>query len=570
MSRYHWQLPSEDTSEVDWPSEVTPLVAKVLHRRGVTDPAAVANWLEPSYDQHIHDPMLYLQMDRAVERLIRAIREQQPITIYGDYDADGICATAIMAETLEVLGAKVNWYIPERLAEGYGLNADAVERIAKQGTQLLITVDCGTSNVGEIAQAKSEGMDVIVLDHHQAPPVLPEAVAIINPFLPGQTFPFQGHSSGGVAFTVARALLQASRSGQVVNRPVKPGWEKWLLDIVAISTVADMMPLQGENRIFVTFGLRVLRQTRRLGLQALFAVIGAEASHATETTIGFQITPRLNAAGRLQHAGTALRLLLAKDQETATQLAAELQSINTERQRLTEMAVEEAMGQVQNQGQQAAYAVFAPHWSPGIVGLIAGRIADRVWRPVLVMTQNGDHIVGSGRSIPGFDITKHLRTGSEYLLRFGGHAGACGFTLTTADQRQAFIGWWQTSVGQATTAAPDQPPLQIDAETTLQEITPETLDQLERLAPFGVANDRPRFLLRKIAVQQVKMVGQSKQHVRLQGLQQSAAGTFIGFRLAERADELAAAVDLVIEASWNAWNGRREPQLKIIDFQPTA
>lgn len=567
---YHWEIPPTAAAGQDLPTGVTPLIGRILWNRQIRSAAAIEHILHPKY-QDLHRPDLYLNLDRAVERLIRAIRAAEQITVYGDYDADGICATAIVVETLQALGAKVDWYLPSRTGEGYGLHAEAIETIAKQGTRLLVTVDCGTTNVGEIAHSNSLGLEVIVLDHHQAPPVLPEALAIINPFLPGQTYPFQGHASGGVAFTAMRGLLAATEHGQAFGIQLGSDWEKWLLDLVAISTVADLMPLTGENRLFVNFGLQIIRRTRRPGLQALARAMATDLQRADEVTIGYRIGPRLNAAGRLQHAGSALQLLLTKDQDQANQLAAELDALNVERQKLTEQAVAEAWEQIASQGEQRGYVAYAPHWSPGIIGLIAGRLVERVWRPVLVMTANGDQIVGSGRSIPGVDITAHLRRGENHFERFGGHAGACGFTLANSQARQQFIDWFQSSVE----VKPEQAvkSLMIDTQADLSDLTPEALDQLTALSPFGVGHPRPRLLISGVNVVGSGTVGKNgTPHLRLAGRQGAQTMKFIGFRLGARLPECAVAevIDLVVEASWNEWNGRREPQCQIIDFRKSA
>lgn len=571
MKNRTWVLPS--AADVSSPGHPTlpPLIQRILWNRGLRSAKEMDTFLHPEYIQHSHQPELYLSMDRVVQRLVAAIKQQQKITIYGDYDADGITATAIMVETLEVLGAQVDWYLPERLSEGYGLNQLAVRQLAKQGTNVILAVDCGTTNVEEIALANSLQVDVIVLDHHQLPDVLPAAYAIINPGAAGQSYPFLHHSSGAIAFKVATALLAATQHGHMLNRVVPAGWEKWLLDLVAISTVADMMPLIGENRLLVTYGLTVLRKTRRPGLRALFSLIGSDLNQADEHTIGFQIAPRLNAAGRLRHPSTALRLLLTRDQTEARQLAAELEQVNSDRRQLTELAVAEAVEQIEAQGDQGAYVAYAPHWSPGILGLIAGRLVERVWRPVIVMTANGDDIVGSGRSVPGYNIMELMNAGRHHFRRFGGHPAACGFTLQSTASRIALGTWVKQYALQAFPDPPDQP-LPIDVEASLSQLDSATIDHLQACAPFGVGNERPRFLLTDVMVERAWPAGAEQQHVRLVGRQDQDQGKFIGFRLGSHLDALSSGsrIDLVVEASWNIWNGQTQRQLKIIDLRPHA
>lgn len=572
MTERRWIMRPQPDGPVLEDLEVPDVIRRLLWQRGIRTRADAEKFLEPSYETHRYDPFSYRLMDAAVDRLIRAIRDRERITVYGDYDADGITATAIMVEALSALQANVNWYIPQRLGEGYGLNSAAITELADQGTNVLVTVDCGTSNVAEIEHANSLGLEVIVLDHHQAPPALPPAVAIINPHLPDQTYPFRGHSSGGVAYTVAQALMRATKSGRTVGRELPDGWEKWLLDLVAVSTVADMMPLRDENRLLVRYGLQVLRKNRRPGLRALFAAMGGQAGSADESTIGFQLAPRINAAGRLHHGSLALQLLLAHDPVEATAFAEELQALNLQRQRLTELAVAEAIEQVGSQGEQAGYVAYAPHWSPGIIGLIAGRIVERVWRPVVVMTKSGEDIVGSGRSIPGVDITAHLRSDSRYFRKYGGHAGACGFTLVSDGQRSAFSTWFQSSLRPLVTGEAERRPIEIDAIATLSEVNAQTVDKLEQLAPFGMENNRPRLLIERVQAEEAATVGARAQHVRFTARQGQAVAKIIGFGAADHLETIhrAGTVDIVVEASWNEWNGRRDIQLKLVDLRPSV
>jgi len=548
--------------------DIPPLIAGLLWQRGVRSPAAAALFLKPQYDQ-LADPFLYRQMHLAVDRLILAVKKHEKITVYGDYDADGVTSTAIMVETLTALGANVNWYLPERLAEGYGLRTKVIDQLIEAGTKLLMTVDCGTTNVSEVTHAVSRGLEVIILDHHHQPPKLPPALAIINPAFNQETYPEKHQSSGGIAFTVSRALLRATKYGRQVDRTLPSGWEKWLLDLVAISTIADVMPLTGENRILVHFGLQVLKKTRRVGLRALLGLIGTAQQKIDETTVGYQIAPRINAAGRLHHAALALNLLLTADEIEALGLAKRLENINQDRQRLTEMAVAEAMEQINQQGPQAAYAAFAPHWSPGIIGLIAGRIVERVWRPVIVMTENGLEIVGSGRSIPGLDIMTAFETGQQYFSRYGGHSAAGGFTLVKTDRRVEFQQWWishyQKIVGEKRLTKP----IYLEAELILSEVTSEVLNLIDQCRPFGMGNERPKFILSAAVIESWQLVGVDKKHLRLTVSHNQTSVNLIGFRFGVRSDELRVKgrLDLALELSWNFWNGRSEPQFKIIDWR---
>lgn len=550
-------------------SHLPTLVLYVLWRRGLTTPAAVEAFLQPEYRQ-LADPFVFRQMRQAVDRIRRALEGREPIMIYGDYDADGVTATAVLYEALSALGGAVRWYLPERLTEGYGLNQQAIEGFARTGTKILITVDCGTSNVEEIQRAKSLGLDVIVIDHHHQPPIVPPADAIINPVMTGETYPDRGLSSAGVAFAVVRALLTSTDYGAQLGHPLAPGWEKWLLDLVAISTVADMMPLRGENRTLVRYGLLTLRQTRRPGLRALFAIMGSSLERADELTIGFTIAPRLNAAGRLQHASIALELLLTRDPDRAQRLAEQLQSINLDRQRLTSMAVAEAMEQTdQSPPRRGGVTAFAPHWSPGILGLVAGQLADRLWRPAVVMAENDGQIVGSGRSVPGVNIMTVMDEGREYFLRYGGHAGACGFTLRSPAQRPAFERWFRDRIVAGWQAGQAARELIIDGRAQLSDVTAAALDMLATLGPYGIDHSRPVFLLERVRVLDAGTVGAEQQHLRLTVGQGREVARCIGFRQGSRLADAAAGqeIDLAVETTWNEWQGRREAQLKIIDLR---
>lgn len=550
-----------------WPK----LVQYVLWRRNITEPSEVDAFLQPEYSS-LADPFLFRQMREAVDRLVAAVQRHESIVVYGDYDADGVTSTVMLVEALQALGGSVQWYVPERLSEGYGLHRKAVETFASRGVQVLVTVDCGTSNVEEVQRAKDLGLDVIILDHHHQPERLPPADAIINPVFDDEQYPFRGFSSAGVTFTVIRALLQATNNGATLGHPLSPGWEKWILDLVAISTVADMMPLRGENRTLVRYGLLVLRKTRRPGLRALFASMGSQLDRADEYTIGFMIAPRLNAAGRLHHASMAVELLLSTNVAKARDLAEQLHRLNQDRQRLTELAVAEALEQVADRQDESAAAVFAPHWSPGILGLVAGRLADRLWRPVVVMTENDGQIVGSGRSVPAVDIMAVMDDGREHFRRYGGHPGACGFTLVSLEQRQPFAEWFRRRISQSWDHAQAVKDLMIDGRITLEDITPEALDALETLGPYGIEHPRPLFCLSNVTVRDSGLVGREGRHLRVTLQQSGRTMRGIAFRFADRQAEVAVgqAIDAVVDISWNVWQGRREAQVRILDVRPAT
>jgi len=570
MPGFQWITPEAPPTDVVERLGVNDyLLAAVLWRRGWHEVTAVKDVLRPSYTDHLSDPFLFSNMRVAVDRVIKAIQSNERIVIHGDYDADGVTSTVLLTDALRRLGGQVDWYVPDRFTEGYGLHLETMEKLAAAGTTLLMTVDCGTSNTVEVARARALGIDVIILDHHQPPPERPDAI-MINPVVPTETYPFRGFSSAGVAFTFLRALLQVTDNGRTLGHEKPRGWEKWFLDLAAISTVADLMPLRGENRVIVRHGLAVLRQTQRPGLRALLSRIGATGPAITEQTIGFHIAPRINAAGRLRHASTAVKLLLTADPIEAQQLVDELEQINSDRQRLTSAATDEAWEAVRDLADDPGHALFAPHWSPGVLGLVAGRLAEKVWKPVIVMTELDGQIVGSARSIIGVNIMSIMSQGKKYFARYGGHAGASGFTLNPG-QREAFQAWFVETLRQT-----DLPkalrPLEIDADVRLSQINASAVTALDQLAPYGVEHPRPVILCRGVRCIEKSLVGADGQHLRIKAEQDGQRMTIIGFR--HGVNQLLVSpgerFDAVVEPSWNTWNGRTDIQLRLIDLQSAS
>lgn len=564
-----WQLP--ETVPGDWLIDQAwaPLLRQIAWNRGLRTADEMDVFMNPKYDQHLPDPWRYHQMSIAVDRIRQAIRQREPILVYGDYDADGVTTTTIMVEALRTLGGQVEWYVPERISEGYGLNEPAVIRFAEQGIKLIVAVDCGSTNSPEVVKARELGMDVIIIDHHQLSAARPPALAIINPADPAEKFPDAYPSAGGVAYAVVRALDQVMARAKELPATVTPGWEKWLLDLVAISTVTDMVPLRGENRILVRYGLAVLAKTKRPGLKALLAIIGVDPRTVDEHTIGFQIGPRLNAAGRLDHAASAVKMLLARDSATAQILAADLQRVNIERQRLTEMTVVEANDRVNGTAAAGLNIAYAPHWSPGVLGLVAGRIADKTGKPTIIMTATAGRIVGSGRSPGGCDMVELISGGQEHLSRFGGHPGACGFTLVDAEPTK-FIDWLRLADLNTPTANIPSP-LKLDGSIKFSEYNDRTLDDFETLRPFGTGHGRPVFLHLAVDVVGTYRVGAQGAHLSIRLREGGEIVKAIGFRWGEKQSDFTKhrTWDVVVEPSWNHWRGRREKQYKLIDARPS-
>ena len=416
--------------------EINAVVLQLLYSRGLKEQDKIDRFLGPDYLADQNNPFLFNDMKKAVAIILKVLKQKQKIVIYGDYDADGVTATAVLNLTLKRMGVKnLSFYIPNRLNEGYGMNKEAVKEIAKEKNDLVITVDCGITNLEEVELAKEKGMQVIITDHHLPGEKLPKADAIICPTLKNEKYPFKNLAGVGVAFKLAQALLTEYKHNN-------EAFEKWLLDLVAIGTVADVVPLLGENRTLVKWGLLVLNKTQRMGLKEL--IEGANLKRPLGTyNIGFQIAPRLNAAGRMDHANTAYELLVTQDEAEAIAIVNDLNKKNQSRQKVTEEMLKISLEQI-GEPKDKDKILFSSYdgWSPGLVGLAAGKLCDKFHRPVIVLARLpapersdggqgkiGDKYVGSGRSIQEFDIIQALSECSQYLEEFGGHRQACGLTV---------------------------------------------------------------------------------------------------------------------------------------------
>lgn len=568
-------IASEREVGVDTSVSLHPIIRQLLVNRGVgTEAEAVERFFNPNYERDIHDPFLFRNMRKAVGRIFLALQSGEHITVHGDYDADGVTGSTVIIATLReiaiLLGkpdAPIDFYIPHREDEGYGMHNETVEILHERGTKLIITVDCGISCAPQIALAVTHGIDTIVLDHHEFfPESLPDAI-LIHPRLPGETYPFPFLAAVGVSWKVACALLASARER---NLAVPLGAEKWLLDLVAIATVTDVVPLVGENRTLEHFGLRVLRKTRRLGFQKLFAVAGTKIDAIDTHVVGFQIGPRINAAGRMEHASVALELLLSTDDAEADVLALRLQEHNVARQEESKRILAEARTQVMLRPDAPILLAYGEDWSPALVGIAAGRLAQEFGRPALFLGRIGDRWIGSGRSIPGFHITDAIREVADCLERFGGHPQACGFT-TFADERfTQFLVRIEAVAEKRLAGIALSPVLSIDAELTSADITSLLIDALVKFEPYGEGNTEPRFMSRNLIVVQSDLLGNTGRHLKL--LLRFPDGTtrkFIGFGFGSRMDECVpgARIDAVYELGWNDWNGRREVQCKLVDLR---
>jgi single-stranded-DNA-specific exonuclease len=531
--------------------------AVTLVRRGYRTVADAQRFLEAD---EAHDPFAFEGMPEVVATIRAAIAAGTRITVHGDYDCDGVCATALLVGRLRTLGADCDWYIPDRMAEGYGLSEATVERLAQRGTGLLVTADCGISSAAEVAAARAAGLEVVVTDHHVGDEVLPDC-PILHPRLCG--YPFEELCGTGVVYKLAAALL-TDAGGDPADADAE-------LDLVALATVADVVPLIGENRRFVRSGLALMRSGRRPGLRALMAAAGAVPDRLDEGDLAFRLAPRINAAGRLYRADAGVELLLTPEPERATAIAEELDRVNRERQateREVETAAEAALRELPEELRAAPAIVLAGHgWHPGVVGIVASRLVERHWRPVCLIALDGEgRGRGSGRSIPGFDLLAGLRATEEHLLRYGGHHAAAGLEIearAVEPFRRAFVAHAAAVLGPEQLTRTER----VDALVGAPGLGLELAEELGRLAPFGMGNPGVRLLVPSATVADVRTMGEGR-HVRFS--LRSGGGRALGVAFGRAALPVAEdeAVDASVRLEVNNWNGSIEPRVVLGELYP--
>lgn len=572
--------------------EFSALVADLLWQRGLRTQEQIDEFFSPDYEQDLHDPFLFKDMDKAVVRIMGALEKKDRVTVYGDYDTDGVCGSTILYNTLKALGGEdfpVFVYIPDRAKEGYGLNMKALGEIENDGTRLIITVDCGTTNVSEVAYAQEKGIDVIVTDHHQVLEESPPAHAFVNAHQKEDTYPFKHLAGTGVAFKVACALLERVREGcltplggplqGVSDTPTVPstGWEKWFLDLVALATIADMMPLLGENRTLVRWGLYVLAQQHRLGLRELMKVARItpvvdtekQTSNISPVAVGFTLAPRLNAAGRMDHANNAFYLLNTKDSEIARDIAVQLEKTNKLRQNTVKKIVSEAVERQKEWEAAPVIFVGSKGWGVGVLGLVAGKLVDRFGKPAFVYEDQEGTIVGSARSPQGLNLVEAMESAKEHLIRFGGHPQAGGFSATLENAGRAKNALEEYAKKVYAKGIPP-PQLLLDAEVHAQDLTWQVLDELAQFEPFGMANNRPYLLIRGMKVEEMRGIGKEKNHALFRLCDtEGKCWKALAFRSADREDipQVGAIIDVVFELDVDEWNGNRELMMKVVDFK---
>jgi single-stranded-DNA-specific exonuclease len=547
---------------------MSSIMAHILYNRGFFNPDDALRFLLAQGEPF--NPFLMKGMNQAVSRIRDAIKREERIIVYGDFDADGVTATALLVSALRTLGAQVKPYIPHRIDEGYGLNSEALVRLAKEGNRLIITVDCGVRSLQEVEDGKRAGLDIIVTDHHSVGDEVPAAKAVINPKQAGCKYPEKMLAGVGIAYKLSDALYRAASQDKRAQQPTLP--LEHLLDLVAIGTVADLAPLDKlENRVLVQRGLDVINNGVRTGVRALIDVAALKHGTLNAQNIGFALGPRINAAGRLDSAMAAYHLLVAEEPTQAAQLAGELQTLNTRRQELTRQAQDIVHEQLAHEGVAAdAPLIFAQHkdFQPGIVGLVAGRLTEEYYRPAVILELGEHESRASCRSIPQFDITHALDQCADLLVRHGGHAQAAGLTVRNENipalrERLTEIAQQQLD-GQALA-----PTLEIDLELPPSKIDIALAQELTQLEPTGHSNRPPIFMTRGLKVHETRTVGKEDQHLKLK-FARAGMPTLdaIGFGLGEWAKHMPPLIDVAYSLEINEWNGNRSVQLRLEDIRP--
>jgi single-stranded-DNA-specific exonuclease len=566
-----WLFANAEEEAVDRLKEdhgLSTLLAQLMVNRGLGDPTAASFFLDARLDT-VHDPFLMLGMDVAVRRIVQAIQNRETVTIYGDYDVDGVTSAALVVHFFRELGAPVDYYLPNRMEEGYGLNDQALDTIKARGGRLVITADTGITALSQVAHANKIGMEVIVTDHHQvAVEGLPDALAVLNPHQPECTYPFKFLSGVGIVFKLAtgirRALLEA-------------GWEadklpnlKKHLDLFTLGTIADMSPLIDENHVLTSHGLEALRTSVKPGVIALKSVVGIDGK-VDSSSVGFGMGPRLNAAGRLGQPDRGLHLLVSSDLNEAMEMAKSLEALNEERKETQKWCFEEAEYLLERQvdlEKENVIVLASENFHQGVIGIVAAKLAEKFYRPAILIALVDGKGKGSARSIPAFNLVKAMTQCSEHLIQYGGHAYAAGLNIEEGrvdDFRKAM-----NKVGdQYLTAESLVAELKVDTTLRMEEITQELYGEIESLEPFGQMNKVPIFISREVRARDVKFVGREDNHVRFRAFQGNQFRNVIGFNLAQAFQSIDGnqPVDIVYELHRNTWGGRNSIEMKLLDLR---
>ncbi|MFN2565022.1 MAG: single-stranded-DNA-specific exonuclease RecJ [Gemmatimonadaceae bacterium] len=535
-------------------------ICRLLAARGHGQPDVAKRYLRPRLDQ-LHEPTLMMELDRAVERITRAVRDGETIMVHGDYDVDGICSTTLLTRALRALGARVVPFIPHRLLDGYDLGSAGVEAALAAGARVVITADCGTSARQPVERLQAAGVDVIVTDHHLPGGELPPALAVLNAKRPGCAYPDKDLAAVGVAFKLALAVTRAMGANE---NPVLG-----MLDLVALATIADIAPLRGENRVFARYGLKLLNETQNVGLRALVRAAGLQGKPLTAGRVGYVLAPRLNASGRLGHAMRGVELLLSRDEHEANAIARELEELNRRRQGEDQRTVARARELVAGLDLDATSGIVLAEegWHPGVIGIAASRIVEEFGRPTILIALDGPEGKGSGRSISAFDLHEALGQTRDLLLRYGGHRAAAGLTIAR-DRVAAFASRFNAVARERLDPEDLVPELHVDLEVSLDDVTPTLEAILRHLEPCGVGNPAPVLVARQVRLAgPPRIVGGTGLKLRLA----TSRGEFVvlGWDMASRVAEIPAAqpFDVAFRLERDEWNGETRLQGRLADFK---
>jgi single-stranded-DNA-specific exonuclease len=559
-----WVLPPEPSSPaIDALAEELRLprhICRLLCQRGFAAVEPAKRYLRPRLEQ-LHDPSLMLDMDRAVERLARAIKAGELVLVHGDYDVDGICSTTLLIRTIRLLGGRAEAFIPRRIEDGYDLSAAGVQAAISRGASVLLTCDCGTSAREAVASACTAGIDVIISDHHLPGGPLPDCLAVLNPRRPGCGYPDKDLAAVGIAFKLALALTR------LLGGHEDPIYR--MLDLVALATIADVAPLRGENRVYARFGLRVMADTNNVGLRALIRAVGLEGKPITAGRVGFVLAPRLNAAGRIGHALRGVELLMCEDEHEANRIARELEELNQRRQRVDRETLASASRLLEHVDLDQTYALVLAErgWHPGVIGIVASRLVEETCRPVVLVALEGDQGKGSGRSIPAFDLHAGLSECRDLFLRFGGHRSAAGVTIA-ADRIGEFAERFNEVARSRLTSDDLLPEVRVDLELPLADASLDLEALLRHFEPFGVGNATPVLVARGVRLKYPpRVVGQG--HLKLRLEQEGAELEAMGWGMGQLASELDPSVplDVAFRLERDDWNGERRLVAKLADLR---
>ncbi len=559
--KYDWKYSGVDSDfKYDNSIHESELIQRILYNRGIIGKENIDKFMNPK-KEHIHDPFLLNDMNTAVNRIIIAIDKSEKITIYGDYDVDGITSTSTLYKYLKKIGANVSYYIPNRMDEGYGINKNALEIIKKDGTSLMITVDTGIAAVSEIEYANELGLDVIITDHHECQEVIPDAYAVINPKRPDSTYPFSMLAGVGVAFKLVHALaIRLSNTDEI--------WE--YLDLVAIGTIADIVPLVGENRIIAKFGFETISNTQNIGVKAVLTELGYKNNRITSGFIGFSIAPRLNAAGRIDDAKKCVELFITEDIEVATKIAKELEKNNQDRQKIEQKIFKEAIEMIEGtkEIQEANVIVLAnENWHHGVIGIVASKIVERFYKPTILMNIEDGEARGSARSISGFSIFEALGKAKDYLNKFGGHEMAAGLSLEVYNVeklRLSLVEYCEENISQDMLI----PKVKIERKIGCGDITPNFIEKIDMLQPYGIGNPEPIFEISGEMID-FRLLGKESKHLKLKLEQKGDIIDTIMFNSSEYFEKLSEdmELDIIGTVQNNEWNGNIYPQMLIKDIR---